>query len=197
MPGKAWCRTRAVAIEAVIILTRLPAFVSPAKTRVPGDFPRLQLFPRAPRSALCSQISHPLFAILVLSQKSFAHEHTAIMSAIGSLVFCTDCGNLLDATSGKQNAILVCQICGASCKGTLADPKYLRQWITRTSRYVFESSRHSFQARCFSICVTRKTVRSADCHRSRHTNPCHYQPDLREMRQRRGPILYSTIAQRR
>ncbi|KAF2201734.1 DNA-directed RNA polymeras-like protein I subunit [Delitschia confertaspora ATCC 74209] len=40
------------------------------------------------------------------------------MSAIGSLVFCTDCGNLLDSSSGKQNAILHCQICGASCKDT-------------------------------------------------------------------------------
>jgi len=41
------------------------------------------------------------------------------MAAIGSLVFCTDCGNLLDGSAGKQNAILTCQICGASCKGIL------------------------------------------------------------------------------
>lgn len=40
------------------------------------------------------------------------------MSAIGSLVFCTDCGNLLDGSAGKQNAILTCQICGASCRDT-------------------------------------------------------------------------------
>ena len=39
------------------------------------------------------------------------------MAAIGSLVFCTDCGNLLDGGAGKQNAILTCQVCGASCKG--------------------------------------------------------------------------------
>ncbi|KAF2688172.1 DNA-directed RNA polymeras-like protein I subunit [Lentithecium fluviatile CBS 122367] len=38
------------------------------------------------------------------------------MSAIGSLVFCTDCGNLLDGSAGKQNAILTCQVCGASCR---------------------------------------------------------------------------------
>jgi hypothetical protein len=42
------------------------------------------------------------------------------MSAIGSLVFCTDCGNLLDGSAGKQNAILTCQVCGASCRGALA-----------------------------------------------------------------------------
>jgi DNA-directed RNA polymerase I subunit RPA12 len=44
------------------------------------------------------------------------------MSAIGSLVFCTDCGNLLDGSAGKQNAILTCSICGASCKGTFCAP---------------------------------------------------------------------------
>jgi DNA-directed RNA polymerase I subunit RPA12 len=42
------------------------------------------------------------------------------MAAIGSLVFCTDCGNLLDGGAGKQNAILTCQVCGASCKGMSA-----------------------------------------------------------------------------
>ncbi|KAF2019993.1 DNA-directed RNA polymeras-like protein I subunit [Aaosphaeria arxii CBS 175.79] len=40
------------------------------------------------------------------------------MAAIGSLVFCTDCGNLLDGSAGKQNAILLCAVCGASCKDT-------------------------------------------------------------------------------
>jgi len=39
------------------------------------------------------------------------------MTAIGSLVFCSDCGNLLDGSAGKQNAILTCAVCGASCKG--------------------------------------------------------------------------------
>lgn len=41
------------------------------------------------------------------------------MAAIGSLVFCTDCGNLLDGSAGKQDAILTCQVCGASCRGRL------------------------------------------------------------------------------
>jgi len=39
------------------------------------------------------------------------------MSAIGSLIFCTDCGNLLDGSAGKKNVILTCAVCGASCKG--------------------------------------------------------------------------------
>ncbi|KAL9106426.1 MAG: hypothetical protein Q9187_008564 [Circinaria calcarea] len=36
----------------------------------------------------------------------------AVMSAIGSLVFCTDCGNLLDGSSGDEKAILTCEVCG-------------------------------------------------------------------------------------
>jgi hypothetical protein len=39
------------------------------------------------------------------------------MSAIGSLVFCADCGNLLDSSTGNRNTILVCDCCGAENKG--------------------------------------------------------------------------------
>ncbi|KAL1311784.1 hypothetical protein AAFC00_001868 [Neodothiora populina] len=42
------------------------------------------------------------------------------MSAIGSLVFCTDCGNLLDSSSGQQQTTLVCEVCGAKCKDASA-----------------------------------------------------------------------------
>ncbi|EAS35396.3 DNA-directed RNA polymerase I polypeptide [Coccidioides immitis RS] len=34
------------------------------------------------------------------------------MSAIGSLIFCVDCGNLLNESTGDENTILVCDICG-------------------------------------------------------------------------------------
>lgn len=40
------------------------------------------------------------------------------MSAIGSLVFCTDCGNLLPASKGGQKSILQCDSCGAENKDT-------------------------------------------------------------------------------
>ncbi|KAH7411159.1 transcription factor S-II-domain-containing protein [Cadophora sp. MPI-SDFR-AT-0126] len=40
------------------------------------------------------------------------------MSAIGSLVFCTDCGNLLDSSTGNKDTILVCECCGAENKDT-------------------------------------------------------------------------------
>lgn len=39
------------------------------------------------------------------------------MSAIGSLVFCTECGNLLEASTGDVNTILTCDCCGAENKG--------------------------------------------------------------------------------
>ena len=40
------------------------------------------------------------------------------MAAIGSLVFCTDCGNLLDESEGKEDVLLKCDVCGALCKDT-------------------------------------------------------------------------------
>jgi len=39
------------------------------------------------------------------------------MAAIGSLVFCTDCGNLLPATKGTEKNSLNCECCGAWNKG--------------------------------------------------------------------------------
>ena len=44
-------------------------------------------------------------------------QHHSRMAAIGSLVFCTDCGNLLDGSAGKQKVVLTCTVCGANCKG--------------------------------------------------------------------------------
>ncbi|KAF3394806.1 DNA-directed RNA polymerase I subunit RPA12 [Talaromyces pinophilus] len=38
------------------------------------------------------------------------------MSAIGSLIFCTDCGNLLRESTGSPDAILECGACGAKNK---------------------------------------------------------------------------------
>ena len=39
------------------------------------------------------------------------------MSVIGSLIFCTDCGNLLRESTGNADAILHCDICGTRNKG--------------------------------------------------------------------------------
>ena len=40
------------------------------------------------------------------------------MAAIGSVVFCTDCGNLLDGATGNKSAILTCEVCGTRNKDT-------------------------------------------------------------------------------
>ncbi|OBT43458.1 hypothetical protein VE00_06180 [Pseudogymnoascus sp. WSF 3629] len=40
------------------------------------------------------------------------------MSAIGSLVFCTDCGNLLDSSTGDANTLLTCACCGTENRDT-------------------------------------------------------------------------------
>lgn len=42
------------------------------------------------------------------------------MAAIGTLVFCTDCGNLLPATKGTQRNVLHCECCGAENRGLYA-----------------------------------------------------------------------------
>ena len=39
------------------------------------------------------------------------------MTAIGALVFCTDCGNLLDANTGRKEFI-ECDVCGTQNKGS-------------------------------------------------------------------------------
>lgn len=40
------------------------------------------------------------------------------MSAVGTLVFCSDCGNLLDAIAGSDR--IECEMCGAVTKGILS-----------------------------------------------------------------------------
>lgn len=39
------------------------------------------------------------------------------MAAIGSLIFCTDCGNLLPVSKGSEKNILHCECCGAENRG--------------------------------------------------------------------------------
>ena len=39
------------------------------------------------------------------------------MSVIASLLFCNDCGNLLERATSTQKATVTCDVCGAKCKG--------------------------------------------------------------------------------
>lgn len=73
------------------------------------------------------------------------------MSAIGSLVFCTDCGNLLDGSSGDEKAILTCDVCGTENKGTsrqLGSSKYENANFGSISphRYLIDCSHNKIKA---------------------------------------------------
>ncbi|KAK2627664.1 hypothetical protein QTJ16_002310 [Diplocarpon rosae] len=61
------------------------------------------------------------------------------MSAIGSLVFCTDCGNLLESSTGKKNAVLICDCCGAENKGLSGPDTASTTTITHTKASDFPS----------------------------------------------------------
>jgi hypothetical protein len=52
------------------------------------------------------------------SQANLARDLISIatMAAIGSLVFCTDCGNLLENNTSRKT-YLNCEVCGAQNKG--------------------------------------------------------------------------------
>ncbi|CAN8102206.1 unnamed protein product [Discula destructiva] len=65
------------------------------------------------------------------------------MASIGSLVFCTDCGNLLPSSKGSEKNILLCECCGAENKDEASKeiitkskpsdfPSYLRQKLSTT-----------------------------------------------------------------
>jgi DNA-directed RNA polymerase I subunit RPA12 len=40
-----------------------------------------------------------------------------IMAAIGSLLFCTTCGNLLESSTGDEKALLICDVCHSANHG--------------------------------------------------------------------------------
>lgn len=70
----------------------------------------VQLVPRDP-SHCTSRLRHRLCA----------GKPTREMAAIGSMVFCTDCGNLLPATKGTEQNVLSCECCSAENKGLAPD----------------------------------------------------------------------------
>lgn len=116
------------------------------------------------------------------------------MAAIGSLVFCTDCGNLLDGGAGKQNAILTCRVCGAQCKGSMPFFSYcillVPHGLTKTSRHIIQSHCNALQTYCIPIIFARKEIGGANRYRRRHADSHHHQRDMREVRKGGGPILH-------
>ncbi|KAK8033433.1 hypothetical protein PG991_002831 [Apiospora marii] len=56
------------------------------------------------------------------------------MSVIGSLVFCTGCGNLLPASKGDEKNVLTCEACGEQNKDTV-----FKEIVTQTKPSDFPS----------------------------------------------------------
>lgn len=69
------------------------------------------------------------------------------MSAIGSLVFCTDCGNLLDTSTGNKQTILVCGCCGAENQGFFSILQILN--LLMFTRYCFKNYHNYNKTRFF------------------------------------------------
>ncbi|KAJ9143963.1 hypothetical protein NKR19_g6625 [Coniochaeta hoffmannii] len=103
------------------------------------------------------------------------------MAAIGSLIFCTDCGNLLPASKGSEKNILHCECCGAENKDHAAKtivtrtkpsdfPSLLRQKLSTTQtveRHKIQTSNVDPNMDCpecgtIGIRYTEVQMRSAD-----------------------------------
>ncbi|KAL7789082.1 hypothetical protein V8C37DRAFT_404171 [Trichoderma ceciliae] len=103
------------------------------------------------------------------------------MAAIGSMVFCTDCGNLLPATKGTEQNVLSCEYCSAENKDTGAKiivtkskpsdfPSFLRQKLQSSVQSVERhtiNTESSVRERCPScgreeVKYTTVQLRSAD-----------------------------------
>jgi DNA-directed RNA polymerase I subunit RPA12 len=55
---------------------------------------------------------------LILNHLVVSPPNRFNMTSIGSLVFCADCGSLLDENENREDAMLKCDVCGAQCKDT-------------------------------------------------------------------------------
>ncbi|KAI5917780.1 hypothetical protein F4810DRAFT_716104 [Camillea tinctor] len=72
------------------------------------------------------------------------------MATIGSLIFCTDCGNLLPVSKGNTKNILKCDCCGAENRVTQSKPSdfpsLLRQKLSTTQSV----ERHKIQTEAYT-----------------------------------------------
>lgn len=97
----------------------------------------------------------------------FQRHHSRNMSAIRSLVFCTDCGNLLDGSSGDEKAILTCEVCGRENKGTsrqLGSRLHDNTNLGSTSpvRYLIDCSHHEIKAHSIPFIAPLEAIGCAD-----------------------------------
>ena len=86
------------------------------------------------------------------------------MAAIGTLVFCTACGNLLDPSTGNAKNILTCAQCGTKNQGKSSLPPplfnpprlsrallYLLKILILILRHTLQNHNHEIQAQCLPL----------------------------------------------
>ena len=92
-----------------------PSSLQPRESRFPATFFQSLHAHHQLHNDKSHHVSHRF--VLDLSELHATH---VLMTCAGSLVFCTDCGNLLDGSAGKQqqDVVLTCSVCGAHNKDT-------------------------------------------------------------------------------
>jgi len=98
-----------------------------------------------------------------IRSRSVSLTHRRKMSAVGSLVFCSDCGNLLDSTSGNEK--LVCEQCGGVTRGRAAlNSTWGRTLIMMYYffRYHNKGSYYQISAVSIPLCVATKAISCPD-----------------------------------
>lgn len=82
------------------------------------------------------------------------------MAAIGSLVFCTACGNLLDGPAGDKKAVLVCELCGMENTGivTGASTDCLKALLSLPSRYFINLNHYDLQTLSLPFCFAFEEI---------------------------------------
>ena len=129
------------------------------------------------------------------------------MSAIGSLIFCTDCGNLLQESTGDAGAVLLCDICGARNKGWLIDCialhcidsiLYMAQGmavLTGASRYTPQDHSLRVQTKRIPVSTESQKIGRSDLDRRRQADRSPYSTYMCEMWEERDVLLGSADAQ--
>lgn len=82
-------------------------------------------------------------------------------------MFCTDCGNLLDGSSGDEKAILTCEVCGRENKGTsqqLGSWRYENTKFGSTSphRYLIDCGHNQIKAHSIPFIAPLEAIGSTD-----------------------------------
>lgn len=88
-------------------------------------FPSARWTPKSCRKTESSTCRSSAFFFLCQANNCITCDTT--MAAIGSLIFCTDCGNLLPASKGSEKNILHCECCGAENRGVYSG-RQLETW---------------------------------------------------------------------